>query len=215
MSQPAVIASFRQPPRPWAFPVPRATGGPRAMATLLLSVLLVGIASALEAQRGGGAPPFDGPRGAVSFELSDGEPVSFYLEWSRWLGLTEPQKTALIDIRRRLRLQNAPFMRQLDSLRELAGIDMTPRGRLTERDREAFQRFEQWSAPLIDSIRVNNEGARREIRAVLDARQWARADSVQAELRDVRGRRRERPKGPARDARSDAAWLVGGAMRTG
>lgn len=165
----------------------------------------------LAAQRGAGSPPFEGPRGAFSFELSDGEPVSFYLEWSRMLELTEPQKTSLIDIRRRLRLQNAPFMRQLDSLRELAGIDMATRGRLTERDRESFQRFEQLAAPVIDSIRVNNEGARREIRAVLDVRQVARADSVQAELREMRGRRGARGERPARpDARPREAGAPAG-----
>ncbi len=161
--------------------------------------------SSLGAQRGAGAPPFDGPRGAFSFELSDGEPVSFYLEWSRVLELTEPQKTSLIDIRRRLRVQNAPFMQQLDSLRELAGIDMSTRGRISERDRESFQRFQQLAAPVIDSIRVNNDGARREIRGVLDARQAARADSVQAELRDMRGRRGGRGERPSRPARSGSA----------
>jgi len=160
--------------------------------------------ASLGAQRGGASPPFDGPRGAFSFELSDGEPVSFYLEWSRMLELTEPQKSALIEIRRRLRVQNAPFMQQLDSLRELAGIDMSTRGRLSERDRESFQRFQQWAAPVIDSIRVNDEGARREIRGVLDARQLARADSVQAELREQRDPRSRRGRGEGRPDRPGA-----------
>jgi hypothetical protein len=102
-------------------------------------------------------------------------------------------------------VQNAPFMQQLDSLRELAGIDMSTRGRISERDRESFQRFQQLAAPVIDSIRVNNDGARREIRGVLDARQAARADSVQAELRDMRGRRGGRGERPSRPARSGSA----------
>ena len=41
---------------------------------LFLSVLLLTPLVA-SAQRGGASPPFDGPRGAVSLELSDGEPV--------------------------------------------------------------------------------------------------------------------------------------------
>lgn len=160
----------------------------RRIVTLLvfagLTSLPFGVASA---QRG--APPFEGPRGAFSFQLSDGEPVSFYLEWSRVLELSDSQKTSLIEIRRNLRAQNAPFVHQLDSIRQYAGIDMTERGRLTEADREAFRRFEKWAAPVIDSIRVNNDGARREIRVVLSSPQLARADSLAVEMRDPRIRR--------------------------
>jgi hypothetical protein len=150
---------------------------------------LLGVPVAAAAQRGGGAPPFYGPRGAYSFELSDGEPVSFYLEWSRVLQLSEEQREGLIEVRRKLRVQNAPFMQQLDSLRERAGVNMSERGRLTEEDREALKRFNDWAAPVIDSIRLNNDGARREIRALLDARQMAKADSVQQAMRDPRTRR--------------------------
>jgi hypothetical protein len=181
-------------------------GWPSVGIRLIVAAALV-FPTSVSAQRGGGAPPFDGPRGAFSFELSDGEPVSFYLEWSRMLELSEAQKSALIEIRRRLRGQNAPFMVQLDSLRDLAGIDMTTRGRITERDREAFRRFQQWAAPVIDSIRVNNDGARREIRAVLDARQIARADSVQTQLRVEGGRRDGRGQRPVR---SQTRWRSGG-----
>ena len=138
--------------------------------------------TAVLAQRGGGAPPFDGPRGVVSFELSDGEPVSFYLEWSRVLELTEGQKSGLIEIRRKLRLQNAPFMRQLDSLREAAGVNMATRGRLDERDAASLRRFQEWSAPVTDSIRLNNDGARREIRALLAPPQMTRADSLNSAM---------------------------------
>lgn len=137
-------------------------------------------------------PPFEGPRGELSFELSDGEPVSFYLEWGRELELTVAQRQQLIEIRRRLRLVNAPFMHRLDSLREAAGVDLTPRRRLSDDDRAALRRFQQWSLPTVDTIRVNNEGARAEIRLVLDPGQLARGDSIAVASRE--GQRRRRPQ---------------------
>jgi hypothetical protein len=174
---------------------------------VLASSLLLLPAIAL-AQRGGASPPFDGPRGSFAFELSDGEPVSFYLEWARVLELSEPQKSGLIEIRRKLRIQNAPFMQQLDSLREAAGVNMATRGRLTARDEEALRRFQEWAAPVTDSIRLNNDGARREIRALLAESQLLKADSLNREMREQgRGRRpddRPRPDGrPRQDGRRD------------
>lgn len=166
---------------------------------VLVSTILLLPASAL-AQRGGASPPFDGPRGAFAFELSDGEPVSFYLEWGRVLELSDPQKAGLIEIRRKLRLQNAPFMRQLDSLREAAGVNMETRGRLGPRDQEALRRFEVWAAPVTDSIRVNNDGARREIRALLAEPQLIKADSLNREMQEQR--RGRRPEGRARPTAS-------------
>lgn len=159
----------------------------RRLVLLVTTILVVPFAAS--AQRGSGSPPFDGPRGAFSFELSDGEPVSFYLEWARVLELSETQKTGLIEIRRKLRHQNAPFMQQLDSLREAAGVNMATRGRLDTRDAEALKRFQEWSAPVTDSIRMNNDGARREIRVLLADAQMARADSLNREMRASRGRR--------------------------
>ncbi len=98
------------------------------------------------------------------------------------LDLTEDQKSGLIEIRRKLRIANAPFMQQLDSIREAAGVNLESRGRMDARDAEALQRFREWSAGVTDSIRVNNDGARREIRALLDATQLARADSLNREM---------------------------------
>lgn len=158
--------------------------------SLFLSIIaLVATSSVARAQRGGGAPPFGGPRREFAFDLSDGEPVSFYLEWARILELTPVQKDGLIEIRRRLRIQNAPFMQQLDSLRELSGVDLTSRRRVTEDDREALRRFQLLAAPVMDSIKVNNDGARREIGALLDTRQAAKADSLSQAMRDPRNRR--------------------------
>lgn len=170
----------------------------------LVAVLALSPAAAI-AQRGGGAPPFDGPRGEYSFQLSDGEPVSFYLEFSRMLDLTEAQKSGLIEIRRKLRIANAPYMQKLDSIRQAAGVNMESRGRMGARDEEALQRFREWSAGVTDSIRVNNDGARREIRALLDDTQMARADSLNREIQEMRGRRQQggRPR-----SRPDGASLL-------
>lgn len=176
------------------------TGASRfAQFGLLAVVALLGFVAmspvAAMAQRGGGAPPFDGPRGEYSFELSDGEPVSFYLEFSRVLDLTEAQKSGLIEIRRKLRIANAPYMQKLDSIRQAAGVNMESRGRMAPRDEQALQRFREWSAGVTDSIRVNNDGARREIRALLDDVQMARADSLNREMQEMRGRRQQgRPR---------------------
>ena len=179
---------------------PIDTTRPRIVASVLSGSLLL-LPAIAGAQRGGAAPPFDGPRGEYSFAMSDGEPVSFYLEWSRMLDLSEAQKTGLIEIRRKLRVANAPFMRQLDSLREAAGVNMESRGRIDARDAEALRRFREWSVAVTDSIRLNNDGARREIGALLNATQLARADSLNREMQDAGGRRpggRERPHGGER-----------------
>ena len=166
---------------------------------IVLSPIAVSIAAAVlagslavfpnEAQAQRGNPPFDGPRGARSFQLSDGEPVSFYLEWARELEVTDEQRVQLIEIRRKLRLANAPFMRQLDSLRQYAGVDLGERGRVSERDAESIKRFNEWARPITDSIKMNNDGARADIRNVMQPLQLARADSLFRANRDVRGRR--------------------------
>ena len=82
-------------------------------------LFLTCLASTATAQRG--APPsFEGPRGPLILDLSDGEPVSAFIEAGRVLELTDVQKRRLMDIRRNLRVQNKPFMSTLDSLRALA-----------------------------------------------------------------------------------------------
>jgi hypothetical protein len=145
------------------------------------------------AQRGA---PYEGSRGGpIMVDMSDGEPISFFLEISRELGLTDPQKTRLMDMRRRLRVQNAPFMLKLDSLRALAGLELGERGGLSSEDRQALERFRTWSRPVIDSIRINNDVARAEVRAMLDASQLSAADSIARDARTRRPARRERPPG--------------------
>jgi hypothetical protein len=139
-------------------------------------------------------PAFEGPRGVVSFTMSDGEPISFFLEWSRVLDLTSEQKMRLIEIRRRLRKRNEPWTSKLDSLRDLAGVDLGERARLTARDREALARFDAWSKPVIDSIRVNNDAARAEARLLLDNLQRARSDSILALPRDRPRNAERRPR---------------------
>lgn len=165
---------------------------PLIIASFVVATLGVALPAIARAQRG--APPFDGPRGALSFQLSDGEPVSFYLEWARELEVTDDQRAQLIEVRRKLRVANAPFMRQLDSLRQAAGLEMGERGggRINERDAEALKRFNEWARPVTDSIKFNNDGARSDIRTILQPLQLARADSLFRANRDVRGRRAPR-----------------------
>jgi hypothetical protein len=158
---------------------------------IVLGAALLCAPGIVEAQRGA-APPFEGPRGFYTFDLASGEPISFFLEVSREIGLTDAQKGKLMDVRRRLREVNAPHMRQLDSLRALAGIDLGDRNGINQRDAEALRRFNAWAAPVIDRIRVNNDLARAEARALLDADQRSRLDSIAAVDRGRRERRRPR-----------------------
>jgi hypothetical protein len=155
------------------------------------------------AQRGA-APPFDGPRGFYTFDLADGEPISFFLEVSHELALSENQRRHLMDIRRRLRETNAPFVARLDSLRSLAGIDLGDRNGINRKDAEALERFNRWARPSIDAMRVNNDVARSDARRVLDSDQRRRLDSIarddEARMRTERRRRGART-GP--DARID------------
>jgi hypothetical protein len=135
-------------------------------------------------------------RGGITFELSDGEPISFFLEHSKDLELTDSQRASLIEIRRRLRATNAPFMRQLDSLRELVGLSMETRARLQPGDEEKLARLRRISQPVVDSMRANNQVAQQEARLLLEERQLVKLDSVataQREGRDGPGRRGSRP----------------------
>jgi hypothetical protein len=124
----------------------------------------------------------------AGLELSDGEPISFFLEHSRFLKLTDDQRTSLIDIRRWVRRVNAPFMNQIDSLRQLLGISLEPR-RLDDEDVRALSRLDSLSKPFVDSMKSNNDAATREARALLQAAQVVTLDSLLALRQAARGRR--------------------------
>ena len=131
-------------------------------------------------------------RGAPNgMALSDGEPISFILEHAQVLDLVDSQRVGLMSLRRKLRSANDPFMRQLDSLREYLGLSLEPRERgLSDDDRKKLQKFEQMSQPITDSIRINNEAARVQARALLDTIQVARLDSLVVRERGTIGGRR-------------------------
>jgi hypothetical protein len=156
---------------------------------LLVAALLAAPAALLaqgvpaEVRRGGG--------GAGGLTISDGEPISFLLENSSILDLSETQRLSLMGIRRRLRASNAAHMKQLDSLRELVGLTLEPRARgLSEEDRRKLQRFEALSQPIVDSVRLNNDAAKIQARELLDSVQVVRLDSLaQRERGGVAGRR--------------------------
>lgn len=112
----------------------------------------------------------------AGLELSDGEPISYLLEHSDVLDLTDAQKESLMDIRRWLRQQTAPFMRQMDSVREYLGISLERRVR--REDLETLQRFQTLTRPLTDSVRFYNDAARGEARQLLDSAQVVRLDSL-------------------------------------
>jgi hypothetical protein len=137
-------------------------------------------------------------RGGVNgLAMSDGEPISFVLEHSSELDLNDGQRSSLINIRRRLRSNNDPYMRQLDSLREWVGLSLDPRPRgLDDDDRNKLERFEQLAKPIADSIKVNNDAANLQMRALLDSAQIVRLDSlVIRERGTINGRPPTRPGG--------------------
>ncbi|MGQ0643345.1 MAG: hypothetical protein ACT4P6_21575 [Gemmatimonadaceae bacterium] len=127
--------------------------------------------------------------GAYTFDLSDGEPISWFLEFSQQLKLTPDQKTSLISIRRRLRSDNDRFVERLDSVAEAVGLTLGERvNRLTAAEREALVRFNKITQPTRDSIRANNDVARAEALTLLNNVQTARLDSLMGLLqRDRRG----------------------------
>ena len=135
-------------------------------------------------------------RHSAALEISDGEPVSFFIEHSKELELTDGQRDSLMALRRRLRTQNGSYMRSLDSLRNVLGIDLEPRPRTTDAERAKMERFTQLSAPFADSVRVNNDAARNEAWAMLQVVQRNKVDSL---LKDDRANRiRERSGQPGR-----------------
>lgn len=123
-----------------------------------------------------------------SFELSDGEPISWFLEFSEQLKLTPDQKTSLITIRRKLRLENGRFMERLDSVASAVGLTLGERMRMTPDERQAIERFNKITQPTRDSIKVNNDLARAEALSLLNTAQQARLDSVLSVLQRERGR---------------------------
>lgn len=129
--------------------------------------------------------------GANGLAMSDGEPISFVLEHSSELDLNDGQRSSLIDLRRRLRSSNSSYMRQLDSLRESVGLSLDPRPRgLDEDDRNKIQRFDLLAKPIADSIKVNNDAANLQLRALLDSAQIVKLDSlVVRERGTISGRR--------------------------
>ena len=144
-------------------------------------------------------PPRDGRSASSGLSLSDGEPISYLLEHSSLLELSDRQKMTLMDVRRRLRRQTAVFMQKLDSIRALVGLPLgSP---LRTSDREALERFQTLSQPVIDSIRVHNDAARAEARFLLDSAQLVRLDSLVVSERSPMAVRRPPPSPPSLDPR--------------
>jgi hypothetical protein len=171
--------------------------------TLLSALFLLALPAALPAQ----VMPSTVVRrgGAGGLAMSDGEPISFMLEHAQVLDLVDSQRTNLMSIRRRLRAANAPHMKQLDSLREMLGISLEPRPRgLTDEDRQKLQRLEELSRPITDSIKVNNDAANLQARAVLDSAQVVSLDSLVVRERGTIGGRRP-PLSSRRESRLPVA----------
>ena len=162
-------------------------------ASLIVSGLLT-LPAALPAQVMPATVVRRGTTGGLA--MSDGEPVSFVLEHAQLLDLTDEQRTGLMTIRRKLRTANEPFMKQLDSLREVMSISLEPQPRgLNDEDRKRLQRFQQISQPITDSIKVNNDAANLQARGLLDSVQVVRLDSIIVRERGSIGGRRPPPPG--------------------
>jgi hypothetical protein len=156
---------------------------------LCLALAISGVVpSALAGQSTVTTSPSGFVRGQYTFDLSDGEPISWFLEYSEQLKLKPEQKTSLIAIRRRLRGENEHFMTRLDSAAVASGLTLGEVSRMTPDDRLALERFNKITAPTRDSIRANNDIARAEALTLLTSVQQTRLDSLVLELRRNRGR---------------------------
>lgn len=154
-----------------------------------LAVALSGVApGALAGQSTAITSPSGFVRGQYTFDLSDGEPISWFLEHSEQLKLKPEQKTSLIAIRRRLRAENERFMTRLDSAASAVGLTLGEVTHLTPDERMALERFNKVTQPTRDSIRANNDVARAEALTLLTSVQQTRLDSLVLELRRDRGR---------------------------
>ena len=160
-----------------------------------ICVALFGLPSTLAAQAD--RAPVGFVTTPYSFELSDGEPISWFLEFSEQLKLTMDQKTTLIAIRRRLRGENERFMERLDSIATAVGLTLGERTRMTPDERLAVERFNKLTQPTRDSIKVNNDLARAEAITLLTSVQTTRLDSLISVLQRDRGRRTVRRGGGA------------------
>jgi hypothetical protein len=149
--------------------------------------------------------------GAGGLEMSDGEPISFVLEHAQILDITDNQRIGLMNLRRRLRAANEPFMKQLDSLREWLGLSLEPRPRgMNDEDRKKLQRFQELSQPVTDSIKVNNDAATLQARGLLDSVQVVRLDSLVVRERGTIGGRRPPPSTPRSSKPSRRLSLIAG-----
>ncbi len=162
----------------------------RVRIQICIAAVLGAMPSALAAQVGAGATtaPSGFIRGQYTFDLSDGEPISWFLEYSQPLKLTPEQKTSLIAIRRRLRGENERYMTRLDSAAAAVGLTLGEVNRMTGEERLALERFNKITQPTRDSIKVNNDVARAEALTLLTSVQQTRLDSLVADLRRDRGR---------------------------
>lgn len=161
---------------------------------LIVVAALAAVLPALGEAQGTDARPLGFVTTPHSFELSDGEPISWFLEFSQPLKLTSDQKMTLIGIRRRLRSENERHMERMDSVAKSVGLHIGERTRMDEDDRRALERFNELTQPTRDSIKVNNDLARAEALTLLTAAQNKLLDSVMVDLR--RGRREERGRRP-------------------
>lgn len=139
--------------------------------------------------------PLGNNTGGYTFDLSDGEPISWFLENSQPLRLTADQKTSLIGIRRRLRSENERFMTRLDSVATAVGLTLGERPRMTADERLALERFNKITQPTRDSIRANNALARAEALTLLTGGQQSRLDSIITIMQRERGRGNVRRRG--------------------
>ena len=148
------------------------------LSLLIITCAFIALPAAVRAQRPGGTPDAVVAR-PPGLSMTDGEPISFVLEHSRELDLSDMQRMGLVNIRRRLRVANDPHMKQLDSLREYLGLTLEPRPRgLSEEERKKLERFQQLARPIADSIKVNNDAASVQARSLLDSAQVFRLDSL-------------------------------------
>jgi hypothetical protein len=158
-------------------------------------VLVVASPALLFAQRSRSGGGREGPTVGMG-GMMEQDPVSFLIENSRELALSDSQVTKLMVVRRHLRMQNAGLMLRLDSARQAAGVKTGEERRADDQaERDRMQRVESALRPVRDSLSANNAAAREEALAALSEEQRARATELLAKMA------KQRPEGGMRGRR--------------
>ena len=162
--------------------------------TIVLAILLA-LPTAAWAQRGGGRTQADRrtelfdkdaqPKGPSlrARDVEDQNPLKLLIDKRKDLALSEAQVAALEDADSKLKDQNTPLFRTVDSLvHEMR----PPIGTPSEEDRSRIRNARMSLMGALGSVWTNNDAAAKEVVGRLDAEQQPKANALLEKQRDNR-----------------------------